>query len=390
MIDTDTIAQTRKDAPQENSEAAKPVNLNWAVGRYVPHVVLFSVVLGAVWLTRLNLLSLIPAKINLELNVSELATPLPTVTVSPNTLLAPIPIPDNTDPTRNDTANTLTRQAELHTDIPNRPRGDIQTYVIVSGDTLFGIADKYGLKPETLVWGNPILKDNPHSLRPDQELRIPPVDGVLRDVQSSDNLDVLAKFYDVTIDDIIYWPGNNLDPDDPKLTVGQLLMVPGGKREFVQLAIPQIVRSTRQALPLDAGAGACAGGYSGGAIGSGSFSWPVTTRYVVGNNYWAGHLGLDLAASMGQSIFAADSGVVVFAGWNNWGFGQLVVIDHGNGWQTLYAHNSYVTVACGQSVSRGQVVAAGGSTGNSSGPHLHFEMNYQGSRPNPFSYLPAP
>lgn len=358
--------------------------------RYGVHVIILLIAMGLYGLATSNPLEVLSAPLDTGLALPELAVPQPTPTDSISYSAPGLAEGTGSPLLMDGAANDLIRSAELHTDIPSRPRPDVTAYTVVSGDTVFGLAEKFGVTPETIVWSNPVLRDDPHSLRPDQVLRIPPVTGLLRDVQAGDKLEVLAQFYQVTVDDIVNWPGNNLDPDAPQLTVGQVLIVPGGKREFVQFVIPQIVRSTRQALPLDAGPGACAGGYSGGAVGAGSFIWPVSTRYVVGNNYWAGHFGLDLAASIGQAIFAADGGVVVFAGWNNWGYGQLVVIDHGNGWQTLYAHNSQVNVGCGQSVTQGQVIAAGGSTGNSSGPHLHFEMNYQGSRPNPFNYLPAP
>jgi murein DD-endopeptidase MepM/ murein hydrolase activator NlpD len=292
---------------------------------------------------------------------------------------SPTPEPDD---------QNITRQTDIHTNIPTRPRTKIDSYTVQSGDTLFGIAEKFNLKPETLVWGNPILKDDPHLLSPGQELRIPPTDGVLRDVQPTDKLDVLARYYGVTVEDIVDWPGNDLDPDDPQLKVGQPLMVPGGKREFVQWVVPVITRQATKALPADAGPGQCPGGYTGGAVGSGSFIWPANNHFLSGNNYWSGHQGIDIAAGLGAPIYAADSGVIVYAGWNNWGYGNMVVIDHGNGWQTLYGHLSQWNVSCGQSVLQGNIVGLAGSTGNSTGPHLHFEMNYQGVRPNPWNYLP--
>ena len=353
------------------------------IGRYAGHAILLIVVAGMIWLARTNLLTAVPT----SMDVSKLTMPetLPTATPVVDSISgAQFPVLAASD------SGDLTRQSDIHTNIPTRPRAEIKTYTVQSGDTLFGIAEKFGLKPETLVWGNPILKDDPHLLQPGQELRIPPVDGVLRDVQPNDQLDVLARFYQVTVDDIVNWPGNDLDIDNPELKVGQVLMVPGGKREFVQFVIPQIIKTKRNTLPKDAGPGACPGGYTGGALGSGSFIWPANAHYLSGNNYWAGHLGIDIAAGTGDPIYASDSGVVVFAGWSNWGYGNMIAIDHGNGWQTLYAHLSQWNMSCGQSAYQGNLVGLAGSTGNSSGPHLHFEMNYQGTRPNPWSYLPPP
>lgn len=354
--------------------------LNSGADRAIPHAFLIAITLGAIWLTRSNVLAQIPAVIDL----GAIAGTPPAAPVLESPVAAPIVA---VAPPAN-----LTRQTDLHTNIPTRPRKDIITYTVAAGDTLFGIAEKYGVTPETVVWGNPILKDDPHLLRPGQVFRIAPVSGVLRDVQPNDRLDVLANFYRVAVDDIVNWPGNDLDPADPKLVVGQTLVIPGGSREFVQFVVPNTSRTVKRVANAgsDPGPGACPGGYTGGAVGSGFFIWPANNHWLSGNAYWAGHPGIDIATGQGDPIFASDSGVVVFAGWSNWGYGNMVQIDHGNGWNTLYAHLSQYNVSCGQSVLQGNLVGLAGSTGNSSGPHLHFEMNFQGSRPNPYNYLPAP
>jgi murein DD-endopeptidase MepM/ murein hydrolase activator NlpD len=136
------------------------------------------------------------------------------------------------------------------------------------------------------------------------------------------------------------------------------------------------------------GPGGCTGDYSGGAVGSGGFIWPSANHYVSGNDYWSGHLGIDIAAGTGDTVWAADTGVVVFTGWTTTGYGNLVMLDHGNGWQTLYAHLTSTRVSCGQSVSQGQSVGAAGSTGNSTGPHLHFETRFESGFVNPWFVLP--
>jgi murein DD-endopeptidase MepM/ murein hydrolase activator NlpD len=102
----------------------------------------------------------------------------------------------------------------------------------------------------------------------------------------------------------------------------------------------------------------------------------------------ANHPAVDFGGAMGNAIYAADNGVVVYAGWNDWGYGNVTVIDHGNGYQTLYAHQSQIRVGCGQSVFKGDLIGNMGSTGNSSGPHLHFEMWDNGAHVSPHSYLP--
>jgi murein DD-endopeptidase MepM/ murein hydrolase activator NlpD len=282
------------------------------------------------------------------------------------------------------------RLAQIHTDIPSRPRNEIQQYTVQPGDTLFGIAQKFGLTPETVIWSNrETLEDDPHSLRPGMEFLIPPVNGVLYQVKEGDTLQGIADGTFVTPADIVDWPGNQLDPDDPQIAVGQYLMIPGGTGKLFQWEPPVIRREAVNVLPVSAGAGACPGGYSG-AVGGGFFIWPSDNHYLSGTDFTSYHAGIDIAAGMGQAIYASDSGVAVFAGPNNYGFGNLVIIDHGNGWQTLYAHLSQWNVSCGQSISQGQVLGLAGSTGRSSGPHLHYETSFNGVRINPWSVLPGP
>jgi murein DD-endopeptidase MepM/ murein hydrolase activator NlpD len=153
--------------------------------------------------------------------------------------------------------------------------------------------------------------------------------------------------------------------------------------------VPTIARTNSGVLKSVLGPGACEGDYSG-AYGSGSFAWPTASHVLSGNDYWSGHLGIDIAGYLGDGIFAADAGVVVFAGWANGGYGYMVMIDHGNGYQTLYAHMSVVAATCGQSVYSGTYIGAIGSTGNSTGPHLHFEVRYMGGFISPWYVLPPP
>ena len=330
---------------------------------------------------RLNLLELLATKTNFQL-ISLQHQTVPASRASIPEVLMDAGVHEMVPPP------LLTRRVNPHTLIPSRPRQEVITYTVRSGDTLFGISEKYGITPETVLWGNPILKDDPHKLSPGQELLISPVTGVLRVVYSDDTIEGLAAAYHANVDDILNWPGNNLDPENPVLVEGTVLVVPGGERDFVQWTVPRITRAQRNPLPTGAGPGACAGGYAGGAVGSGGFIWPAGNNYLSGFGYSSYHRGIDIATGHGATIYAADSGVVMFAGWSNWGYGYMVVLDHGNGWQTLYAHLSQWNVGCGQSVYQGNVVGLAGSTGNSTGPHLHFEMNFQGSRPNPWNYLP--
>lgn len=318
-----------------------------------------------------------------------LAAPIPTVTQEP----APAQLADL--PAAAKPMDGIYRLALLHTILPDRPRFEVTAYEVQKGDTLFGIAEKFKLKPETLLFGNyNTLKDTPDSLRPGQKLNILPVDGTYHSWSAGENLNTVAKFYGVKPDDIINYPGNQLDAKTigdlakPNLAPGTMLIVPGGKRGFASWAVP-IVSRTNPAAAKVVGPGFC-GQIKDGAMGTGTFIWPTTQHFLSGTDYLpqANHPAIDIAAGMGTAIYATDSGVVVYSGWNDWGYGNLLIIDHGNGWQSIYGHLSALNVGCGQSVKQGQVVALAGSTGNSTGPHLHFELqNEKYGKVNPKLFL---
>jgi len=285
----------------------------------------------------------------------------------------------------------VSRNAMLHTVFPERPRLDLIKYVVETGDSLFGIAENFNLKPETILWGNfDILQDNPHRLAPGQELNISPVDGTLYVWHEGDGLNGVAAFFDVDPQDILQWPGNRLDPSmdpqNPSIEAGAILIIPGGRRELISWSAPRITRANPSVAKI-LGPGAC-GSVVDGVVGSGAFIFPTASHVLSGYDYGSIHPGIDLSGSTGNAIFASDGGVVVYAGWNDWGYGYVVVLDHGNGWQTLYAHLSSINVGCGQSAVQGNVIGGMGCTGNCSGPHLHFEMmNDAYGKVNPWNYL---
>lgn len=287
-------------------------------------------------------------------------------------------------------ADAVVRRADLHTIIPNRPGTEVREYLVAGGDSVFEIAARFNIRPETLLWSNyDQLNDNPHMISVGMELNIPPVDGVYYEWQENDSLESVAARFKTDSQAILSWPGNGLDLTDPRIEPGTLVMIPGGEREFRQWLIPTIPRGAAGVSAAIYGAGACTGSYEG-AFGSGAFVWPAGNHYLSGNDYWSGHLAIDIGAGEGAPIYAADNGVVVFSGWANGGYGYMVMIDHGNGYQTLYGHLSQVAVSCGRSIAQGQTIGYGGSTGNSTGPHLHFEVRYQGGFVNPWYVLPAP
>jgi murein DD-endopeptidase MepM/ murein hydrolase activator NlpD len=161
------------------------------------------------------------------------------------------------------------------------------------------------------------------------------------------------------------------------------VMIPGGEREFVQWIVPTIARGSSGTSPTSQSA--C----PGGAVGSGAFVWPADAHTLSGNDYWSGHLGIDIAAGEGAPVYAADSGVVTMAqGGYNYGYGNVIQIDHGNGYSTLYAHLSVIGVSTCASVSAGQWIGSAGNTGNSQGAHLHFEVRQNGGFINPWFVLP--
>ena len=292
-------------------------------------------------------------------------------------------------------AGGIPRIARLHTDVPSRARQEVLEYTVQGGDTLFGIADKFGLNPETILWGNQfVLGDNPHNLRPGQTLNILPVNGTYHRWSAGDGLNGVARFFGVRPEDIIDFPGNRLDPgtlgdwSNPNIAPGTWLVIPGGFREFVSWSAPEIPRDN-PAIAKVLGSGACEA-IAEGAIGGGVFIWPANNHFLSGFDYSpnANHAAIDVDGNEGDPVYAVDNGVIVYAGWNEWGYGNMVVISHGNGWQTLYAHLSAIYVTCGQSVWQTNVIGAIGTTGSSSGPHLHFEMLFNGTKVNPWDYLP--
>jgi murein DD-endopeptidase MepM/ murein hydrolase activator NlpD len=282
-------------------------------------------------------------------------------------------------------AESVTRLADVHTVIPERKRDTLTSYEVEPGDSVFSIAKQFNIKPETVLWANEdILQDNPNELSIGQNLRIPSVDGVIYKWKSTDSIENIARKFKAEPDDILTWPDNNLDMADPKIPSGTMVMIPGGSRELRTWVVPTFWRANSGAnKTINEGCDTS----GGSAYGSGTFVWPASNRSVSGNDFWSGHLGIDIAAATGAPVYAADSGVVVYSGSISGGYGYMVMIDHGNGFHTLYAHNSQLVARCGQNVGQGQTIAYAGSTGNSTGPHLHFEIRYMGAFVNPWDYL---
>jgi len=323
--------------------------------------------------------------------VTQLQIPNAAQTLLEDNLLAPpllANLPRDEDP-------ALRRQTSLDTILPTRSRSTISTYTVEPGDNLFSVATRFNLQPETVLWSNRYnIGDDPHMIYPGQELVILPVDGTMHIWSAGEGLNGVAEFYKVTPEIIINYPGNNLsmatigDLAAPNIEPGTQLIIPGGKGEYSDWRIPRITRED-PATALNVGPGACPDSYDG-VLGTLNFRWPVSERTLTGYDYApsANHYGIDIGGSIGDPVATVDNGVVVYAGWNDWGYGNMIVVDHGEGWQSLYAHLSTVEVTCGQEVYSGDIIGTVGDTGMADGPHLHFELrNDEYGRVNPWDFL---
>jgi murein DD-endopeptidase MepM/ murein hydrolase activator NlpD len=254
------------------------------------------------------------------------------------------------------------------------PNHNFQTYVVERGDTPNIIAAKYDISAETLLGGNPWLSQESNQLRAGAELIILPVDGVLHPVAPGETIESIAELYQVPAADIIAYESNNLE-FPYRLQPETEILVPGAQIGQFYWTAPKTVAGS--------------GGQQWAVQGTGTYVWPVTGR-CVSNFYWYGHPGLDVALAIGSPVVASDRGTVTWASWASgpyFDYGNLIVINHGNGYETLYAHLSSINVYPGQVVQQGQYIGATGNTGRSSGPHIHFEIRYNDFRDNPLNYL---
>lgn len=261
---------------------------------------------------------------------------------------------------------------EITTSVSIKPRDSVVTYLVQPGDTISSIASKFDVSIDTIRWQNDLKSID--AIKPGDKVEVPPVTGMVHKVKRGETVYSIAKKYDVTAQQIINWPFNTYSNDESfELAAGQVLIVPDGVKPAEVLWDPK--RYVAQSTPN-----------AGAVSATGQFVWPasgtISQRYV-----WY-HRGIDIANKAGPNILAADSGKVIVAGWlDGAGYGNRVIIDHGNGFQTMYAHLSGVSVEAGQTVNRGDVIGKMGSTGRSTGIHLHFEVRTGGSLVNPLEYL---
>lgn len=270
-----------------------------------------------------------------------------------------------------DQPQSLAPQDVFHTQLSEKPRSEIISYTVQKGDTLSGIAKKFGISEDTIKWRNSLRAD---TITVGDTLEVLPVTGVAHKVASGDTIYSIAKKYSSNPQSIVDFPFNDFaDPQTFSLVIGQNIIVPEGVQP--EAAPIYVARRTLIATgPV--------------TISGAGFTWPI---HGTMNQYYSWyHRAVDLGAPVGTPIVAAHSGTVseaIAGGWN-YGYGTHVIISGDNGYQTLYAHMSALGVSSGQRVVAGSTIVGWvGMTGRTTGPHLHFEIRSGGGFLNPLSFL---
>ena len=245
----------------------------------------------------------------------------------------------------------------------NLLRPSIITYTIQPGDNDWAIARRFDLDIDTLRFSNEWMRRNPDLIHPGKELVILPIRGAYHTVAAGDTLPAIAQRYGVAVDDIVQFPLNRLNASGV-LSPGQKLVIPFGRLDYADRILAP-------------------GPGSGYAL-----AWPM--RGVVTQGYRPGHLAIDIGSYYGAKVYASRGGRVTYARFSPDGWlGFRVIIAHDGGLKTSYSHLSGIFVEEGETVTRGQVIGQLGSTGNSTGPHVHFEVWQGASKVNPLSLMPA-
>jgi murein DD-endopeptidase MepM/ murein hydrolase activator NlpD len=275
---------------------------------------------------------------------------------------------------------------------PIKARPYVLEYTVKAGDALLLIAEHFHLSPNTIFWANSdTLKDNADLIQVGVQLYILPIDGVYHLSDGTQTIAQIATEYGVTPEVILGSEYNDLRGSDAGSIppAGMHIVVPGGTRQYTGWLAPiHTGAETGRAYPQGTyHPGSCLEHYTGIA-GSGKFINPLGgTPYRVTQGFEPWHPGVDLAADKNTPIYAADGGVVVFAGWHRDGYGNLVIIDHGGGYTTYYGHLNTRFVGCGDQVKQAQLIGQMGMTGNATGVHLHFEVRQNDIPQNPYSYI---
>ena len=341
---------------------------------------------------------------------TQTSTSQPTPTITPTITRTPLPTADS-DLIATQAAQPLQAGASLDQTVnisrsedpftynPHQVRNSVITHVVQRGETPNDIADRYDITTDTLIWSNRRFYMN--SLQAGFEMRIMPIDGAIHRVETAQTIQSIADQYLVDPYAIIDSDFNGFKDAVPEnlLPVGLDVVIPGGIGAWEPLyyeptgSVYATVEEVGSGLTRIYNGSAVFGEGQPGSCGEQPIfggNLPVqrpTRGYVLTNDYTPEHGGVDLAGTLGDNVYAVGDGTVIFAGWSTWGYGWTVVIAHGPV-MSLYAHLTGDTVWCGQAVEAGTVIGYLGSSGNSSGPHVHFEIrNASGSRQNPHNYL---
>ncbi len=241
------------------------------------------------------------------------------------------------------------------------PSDLVSVYTVRPGDDLETIARLFNVSVNTIRWSNDLKKGQ--ALKVGETLAILPITGVKHIVKRGDSLKSIANKYKGDIQEIIVY--NDLNPNE-ELKVGETIIIPDGEEG----TIVQTVRQTTKVVAKPSN-----------SASRGYYLWPVAGgRKTQGLH---GHNAIDIGAPVGTPVYASADGRVILARYSGWngGYGNYFIISHSNGTQTLYSHCNKIYVSVGQRVEKGEVVGTVGSTGRSTGPHLHFEVR---GAANPF------
>lgn len=284
-----------------------------------------------------------------------------------------------------DSGSAIVKPNITEIEIPKTTRTKKIIHTIVEGDTLSTIAEKYGISVNTLLWANNLTLKS--VLKPGNSLIILPVTGVSHIVKKGETLAAISKKYGVEAHKIQEFNGLN---DNGTLIVGEEIIIPNGV--MPQIVVPKnpIYASSKPTVDINKlfttpSSEKISTIVKGSASGYGTMHWPTSWR-VITQYYKPNHHGLDIGGNLQSPIYAAEAGVVEWAGWKT-GYGNCYIINHGNGVKTLYAHLSKYIAQQGQQVARGETIGIMGSTGWSTGPHLHFEVQINGQKLNPLNYI---
>ncbi|MGB7339601.1 MAG: M23 family metallopeptidase [Phototrophicaceae bacterium] len=270
-----------------------------------------------------------------------------------------------------------------------RARSEFVNYTVVQGDTIDEIAIRYGIKSESIAWCND--RRVVIVLRPGDILRIPPIDGACHEVFSTRDETIAEIAEDYNVDDPFSIIDSEYNRNQLPTSVTPTDRLLGGTNLFIPNGEGPVITWDEGTQETDSSGNVIGVGFANGQAGScgsvtpsGFVGWgnPLSNGTWV-RGFYAGHSGLDISAPTGTPIYAASSGNVLFSGFSRWGYGNAVVLEHGGTYSTVYGHMSQINVSCGQFVVIGQLIGYVGSTGNSSGPHLHFEIQVNGSAVNP-------